>query len=157
MTRQQALIVALACLPGWAQATGCTMTPSALSFGPYDTIAPGANDSSATLQVVCIPGVSDPLTTAYTITIAGTGTGGDTTRSISFGSHRLYYQVHKDAGRATVWGNGGSSGTGVSDSVTSSAVLVAGTRTHTVYARMAARQAVAPGGYAGTLLVTINY
>ena len=140
-----------------AQATVCTISASAIAFGTYDPVAGAGNDSTATVQVTCVPGVGDPLTTTYTLTIAGTGTGNDATRSIASGAQRLYFQVYKDASRSTVWGNGSTSGAGVGSGVTSAATAVPAVRSHTVYARAAAGQNVAPGTYAGTLLATIGY
>jgi spore coat protein U-like protein len=97
-----ALLVALpAC-----QAAVCTATAGALAFGIYDTVLATDNDTTGTVQVTCTPGVAQPLTTGYTITIAGTGTGGDSVRSVAAGAYRLYYQLYKDAARTTVWGNG---------------------------------------------------
>jgi spore coat protein U-like protein len=138
-------------------ATLCVAVASVLSFSTYDTIAAAANDSTATVQVTCTPGAANPLTTSYTITVAGTGSGNDSVRSISSAGFRLYYQLYKDASRSTVWGNGSSSGAGVASSVTSTAVLVPASRTHTAYARMPPLQGVAPGSYLGTLLVTVDY
>ena len=78
-------------------------------------------------------------------------------RSIAAGAYALYYQVFKDASRSTVWGNGSTSGAGLSASVTSAAALTPGLRTHTAYARMPAMQTVPPGLYMGTLLLTVDY
>lgn len=154
--------VRLSCWLWWvmhttAQATGCVAITGPMSFGSYDTLLTQATDTTATVQVICTPGITDSLSTPYTVTVAGSGTGGDTVRSIAFGAHRLYYQIYKDAGRTTVWGNGTSSGSGVSSSVTSSAALVPAAKTHTAYGRMPGRQMVPPGLYVGTLLVTVEY
>lgn len=138
-------------------ATLCLVLTSPMSFGLYDTISPVHNDSTATVTVSCTPGLGSPLTTPYTLTVAGTGGAGDSVRSIAAGSHRLYYQVYKDAGRSLVWGNGSSSGPGMAGSVTSAATLVPGLQTHTAYTRLPARQAVPAAIYLGTLLVTIDY
>lgn len=135
----------------------CSVSVSVLAFGIYDTLLPNANDTAGTVQVACIPGVAQPLTTAYTITIAGTGAGADTVRAIVSGSYRLRYQIYKDAARTIVWGNGSTSGAGVASSVTSTAALVPAAQTHTAYARMPALQTVPPGIYAGSLLVTVDY
>ena len=139
------------------QAATCGVLLSSMAFGIYDSILPAFNDTVATVTVTCTPGVANPLTTPYTITIAGTGTGNDATRAISSGSHKLYYQVYKDASRSTVWGNGGTSGAGVSSSVTSLTTVTPALQIHTVYARMPPLQAVPPGIYIGTLLLTIDY
>ena len=148
---------ALACATSQALATACSVSVSLMAFGLYDTTSASNNDTAATVEVTCIPGVSDPLTTPYTVTLAGIGSGNDSVRSVVAGAWRLYYQVYKDSQRTQVWGNGGSSGAGVSSTVTSSAALTPGLRVHTAYARMPAYQAVRPGVYVGSLLVTVDY
>jgi spore coat protein U-like protein len=161
--RVKAPALALAFALGWGSgaaahgATLCTATVSQMVFGLYDTISPVATDTTASVQVSCTPGVSSPLTTSYVVTIAGTGSGNDSVRAISNGAYLLYYQVHSNAARSVVWGNGGASGAGVAGSVTASAALVPASQTHTAYGRLAARQAVPPGVYGGTLLVTVDY
>lgn len=142
---------------GSAAATACSVSVSVMPFGIYDTVAAAANDTSASVQVSCAPGVSDPLATAYVLTIAGTGSGSDSVRSVSAGAYRLYFQVYRDGARSTVWGNGGSSGPGVASSVTAAAALTLALRVHTAYARMPALQTVPPGLYAGSLMVTVEY
>lgn len=153
-----AAVLAAASAAGSAHAAAtCTVLASAMNFGLYDTLAANAHDTTATVRVSCVPGVGGALVTPYVLTVAGTGSGGDTVRSVSFGSQRLYYQVYADAARSTVWGNGSSSGPGVASSVTSATVATPGEQTHVAYARLAARQAVQPGLYSGSLLVTIDY
>ncbi len=137
--------------------TVCTVATSAMAFGIYDTVSNSPNDTTGTVSVSCTPTGLSPLTTPYTITIEGTGSGGDTVRSVSAGGYRLYYQVHADAVRATVWGNGSTSGAGVSSSVTSAASGLVALKSHTAYGRMAARQIVGPGVYLGSLTVTVEY
>ncbi|SDP83543.1 Spore coat protein U (SCPU) domain-containing protein [Rhodoferax sp. OV413] len=149
------LLIATATLPCQAATCGALLSP--MAFGIYDSILPAANDTVATVTVSCTPGLSQPLTTSYTITIAGTGTGNDAVRAMSSGAYKLYYQVYKNAARTTVWGNGGTSGTGVASSVTSLTTVTPGLQVHNVYARMPPLQAIPPGIYIGSLLVTIDY
>ncbi len=140
-----------------SQAASCNVLLSLMAFGLYDTILPASNDTSAGITVSCTPGFGNPLTTPYTITIAGTGSGNDSVRSVASGAYKLYYQVYKDPAHTTVWGNGGSSGSGVASSVTSITSLILAIQVHTVYARMPALQTIPPGIYTGSLLVTIDY
>ena len=156
-SRAQLLAGALAAICQPAGAASCGQVVSPMAFGLYSTVQAGATDTTATVTISCVPGVGDPLTTPYTLTVAGTGSGNDSIRSITSGAARLYYQVYSDASRSLVWGNGGSSGAGVSSSVTSASVAVAAMRVHTAYARMPAGQNVPPGTYAGSLLITIDY
>jgi spore coat protein U-like protein len=140
-----------------SQAASCNVLLSLMAFGLYDTILPASNDTSASIQVTCTPGLGNPLTTPYTITIAGTGSGNDSVRSVASGAYKLYYQVYKDPARSTVWGNGGSSGPGITSSVTSASSLLPAIQIHIAYARMPALQTIPPGIYTGSLLVTIDY
>lgn len=136
-------------------ATVCSISASQLAFGVYDAVSGAANDTTGNVTVACIPGLSDPLTTAYTVTVDGTGVTSDSVRSMSRGAYRLYFQVYKDPARTTVWGSSPSAG--VAGSVTSATTLVAAQRTHTAYARLPPGQNVPPGLYSGSLLVTIEY
>lgn len=138
-------------------ATVCLAAASALVFGIYDPLASGAAETTATVTVTCTPTLGSPLTTAYSIGIAGTGVGNDAVRSASVSGQRLYYQVYKDPGRSQVWGDGATAGSAVAGSVTSVAVAVPAVRTHVAYVRMAAGQRVAAGIYLGSLLVTVDY
>jgi spore coat protein U-like protein len=140
-----------------SQAASCTVLLSLMAFGVYDTILPAANHTSANIQVTCTPGLGNPLKTLYTITIAGTGSGNDSVRAVASGAYRLYYQVYTDPAYSTVWGNGGSSGPGVTSSVTSLSDLLPAMQVHTAHARMPALQIIPPGIYTGSLLVTIDY
>ena len=151
-----ALVLLLAVVAWPAHAVVCTATASALAFGAYDTLLSLDDDSTATVTVTCTPGVSASLTSNYTISIAGSGTGGDTIRSASYAGSRLYYQVYSDAGRTAVWGNGGAT-PGVASSVTSLSAALPAVRVHTVYARAPSGQRTKPGTYVGTLLVTVDY
>lgn len=154
---RHAVALLLCIAAGAAGATACSVSASVMAFGNYDTVSATANDTSASVQVSCVPGATDPLSTPYVLTIAGTGTGLDSVRSIAAGAYRLYFQMYKDVSRTTVWGNGSTSGAGLSGSVTSAAALTPGLRTHTAYARMPAMQTVPPGLYMGTLLLTVEY
>ncbi len=147
----------LALAAGSGHAASCTVTAGPLAFGLYDTLLATASESTGQVTVSCTPGPTDPLTTHYTLTLAGTGTGGDPVRAVSAGAYRLHYQLYKDAARLQVWGNGGTSGSGVSSSVNSVAVQVPGVQMHTVYASMPGQQTVPAGVYSGSLLVTIDY
>jgi len=152
-----AVAMALALVAAPARATLCLVATTPVAFGLYDTLLSGNNETTGQITVTCTPGIGDPLTTPYTVTLAGSGTGGDTVRSIAMGANRLYYQVYKDAARSVVWGNGGGSGSGVAGSTVSAASLVPALRVHTAYARMPANQRVPAGIYAGSLLVSVDY
>lgn len=148
-------VLAAASLP--CTATVCTASASALAFGLYDTLLASNGDTAGTVTVTCTPGLGSPLQSNYTITIAGTGAAGDTVRAVTSGSRRLYFQLYKDPARSVVWGNGGSSGPGVTSSVVSASTVLPAAQTHTVYARMSAGQKVPPGLYLGGLQVTVDY
>ena len=151
-----ALAIALLAGVGPASATTCQVTATPLAFGLYDTVSATPQDTTATVQVSCTPGLGQPLTTAYVITVAGTGQAGDTVRTLSFGSHRLRYQLYTDVQRSVVWGDGVVA-PGLSGQVTSQAALVPGLQNHPAYGRMPAQQQVPAGAYLGSVLITVDY
>ncbi|RYF62408.1 MAG: hypothetical protein EOO22_27735, partial [Comamonadaceae bacterium] len=70
------------------------------------------------------------------------------------GAGSLAYNLYTTSGRTTVWGQDG-----VSDSISVLAAVIGAsvTRNHTVYGRIPAGQYVAPGAYANTIVVVVNY
>lgn len=104
-------------------------------------------DSSSTLIIACTPG------TPYSVALdAGTGTGSTITdrRMASAGGSALKYQLFRDSMRTQNWGNTvgtdtvGGTGNG-------------GNIAHVIFARVPQQSAPAPGAYASTVTVTVNY
>jgi spore coat protein U-like protein len=153
------LATALACVPtalGLAQSTStatfqvtatitntCVISASNLAFGPYT----GKQvDATTTIIVTC------SATTPWNLGLnAGTATGATvSTRKMTSGASTLNYSLYRNAARTLNWGN------------TVGTDTLAGTATglqqpQTVYGRIPASQAPAPGTYADTITATITF
>jgi spore coat protein U-like protein len=113
-----------------------------VNFGVYDTLSPSAVDGVGNLAVGCDAPVS------LTISL-GPGTGTYSERAMAAGAQTLGYNLYTDASRAMIWGDGGSG--------TETVSMTAASADIPVYGRIPARQNVAPGGFADTIVVTITY
>lgn len=127
--------------------TACAVTANPLAFGNYDPTAATALDATTTLSVLCTVG------TSFTVGLnAGTGTGATvTTRRMTNGANTLNYALYREAARTNNWGN--TPGTDTPPPTTAPVLPTS----LTVYGRVPAGQNVAPGGYADTVTVTVNY
>jgi spore coat protein U-like protein len=126
----------------------CTVTTQTLAFGNYNfTTASPANAANANILLTCTSGDS------YTVALnAGSYTGATVnTRQMANGGNALGYQLYKDSGHTTVWGDG-----------TLSSVTVSGTGTGAqqslpVYGVITTGQIVPAGNYTDTITATITY
>jgi len=127
-------------------AAACAInSASALNFGTQGVLAANV-DQTSTIQVACTN------TTPYAIGLdAGTGAGASVAaRKLSSGGNTVSYTLYADGGHTTIWGN------------TPAADTVAGTgngasQSFTVYGRVPAQAAPAPGNYSDTITVTVMY
>lgn len=131
--------------------SACTVSGALLNFG--NSINPLAAavpvDASTTLTVQCTN------TTPYSVALdAGLNAGGAANfgaRRMASGANTLAYQLHLDAARTSVWGDGSGG------SSTSAGVGTGSTQALTVYGRLANLDGAVPGAYADTVTVTITY
>ena len=131
-----------------ANATPCAITSvSGLSFGAYDALAAGPDDTSGSIAVTCYDATPDVVQVWLSPGISGSFAP----RTMASGTSRLAYNVFLDASRLTVWGDG-NSGTGIWGPTDAQ-----GTITIPVYGRAPAHQDVSAGTYADTLTITIQY
>ena len=144
-----ALVAALVALsPRRAEAAGCTIATTSISFGTYNVFAGTPNDSTATITVDCTGG-------AKNIAI-GISRGGSSTfvpRRMVKGSEPLVYNLFRDAARTAVWGDG-SPGTEqhvVANPPNKTPLPL------TIFGRIPVGQDVSAGAYADTVVVGINY
>lgn len=122
----------------------CTVSTTNLAFGAYIGVQ---LDGTATIAVTC----ND--TAPYTVGLSAgifSGAGVTTRRMSGPGSAGLAFSLSRNAARTLNWGD------------TPGTDTVAGTgngaaQSLTVYGRVAAGQAVAPGGYADTITITVDY
>ncbi|CAN7650305.1 spore coat U domain-containing protein [Phenylobacterium sp. LjRoot225] len=124
--------------------TVCTMESTALAFG--EVALTGATNGTATVDVTCTGGG------AYTVGL-GDGTHNVAAqRNLQSGSNILAYDLFKETGRTTRWGDAGAGlvsgvGTAVEQSLT-------------VYGQVTTGQTLVAGNgtpYTDTVLVTLTY
>lgn len=131
--------------------SSCTVAGTTLNFG--NNIDPLAAtpplDSTSTLTVSCTN------TTPYTVALnAGGNAGGAANfgaRAIKNGSSLLTYQLYRDSGHATVWGDGTNSSSVASGTGSGSS------QTINIYGRLPSLAGAIPGSYTDTVTVTISY
>jgi spore coat protein U-like protein len=130
----------------------CTVSAYPLSFGSY-TPGLGGVSGNTTLSVRCTRGA--PFTVALD---AGSGGGSVAQRQMTFGAHKLRYNLYTSAARTTVWGDGTSGSAvvgGIGKGLTSD-----GTITETMYGQLpdsSVNQNLAPGLYTDIIRVTVTY
>lgn len=135
-----AAIVLLAALPGWGAT--CSVSPQSTAFGAYDPFASSPLDGTGNVAVTC--DVSVPYTLALS-----TGAGTYSSRVMLNGTHRLTYNLFRDASRTTIWGDGSASTALVNGSGISA--------NYPVYGRIAPRQNAYIGSYSDLIVVTVTY
>jgi spore coat protein U-like protein len=128
----------------------CTITTAPVAFGNYDPVAANATaplDATGLVTVTCTKGAPSKV---------GLNPGGNaqgTTRRMlgPAATDYLLYELYRDAGRATVWGNT------VDTALDVPAAPSITPRPFTVYGRVAQAQDAAVGTYTDTVLATVNF
>ena len=135
-------------------AAECSVQASGVDFGVYDSFAPTPADSVGTIAVYCSGFAGETI--AYRIRIGTGGSGVFAPREMRDATTwRLLYNLYMNAARTLVWGDGTGSSRIVSDGFVLPSRGIA--RTYPVYGRISERQNVAPGSYADTLVITLDY
>ena len=147
MLRALALVAMSLLVPAVARAQ-CSVSATPVSFGTYLPFSGTPTDSTGSVTVGCL------FIGPYSIALnAGLNGGGSfANRRMGSGSARMFYQLYTNATRTTVWGDG----TGGS-SVVNGFCFVVCSNPYTVYGRIPARQAVRPGTYIDTIVVTVTF
>jgi spore coat protein U-like protein len=149
-----------------------------LSFGSYSAATPTPADSTALIQVACV-GDPDPGQDGYTISIDGGNSGSPGSRYMLSGGNQLSYNLYLDAAFSTVWGDGVSGGSTVSQPLPGAMGMGMGmgmgnafgvgmgmgmgmgtpsfNADHTVYGRTPVGQDAVPGSYGDAPIVTIEF
>jgi len=125
-----------------ANAATCSVSPQSVSFGNYDPLGPAPLEGVGNINVSC------DAVTSFTVSISA-GTGSYSARLMTGIADQMNYNLYTDATHLMIWGDG----TGSSNTVSATA---AGSNL-TVYGRIPARQNVAAGIYADTIIVTVTY
>jgi spore coat protein U-like protein len=158
-----AALAALAALvgapAGGALAARCSASTSPVSFINYDVFS--ATDSTITggVTISCQREGGDPPVVQVSYAVgAGTGSGGSfAARTLKNGSSTLGYNVYTTSNYTTIWGNGTGSTAIFSGSFVLAPGSGSGSRTHTAYGRIPARQDVPAGTYTDSLVVTVSW
>lgn len=134
-------------LAGRAYAQTCTVSVrSNVVFGAYDPLLSGNLNTTAQVRVRCTP-PRPPFTLKF-----GTGAAGSyTPRRMFKGAESLTYNLYLDGSYATVWGDG-TSGTSF---ITNNNPV--GTQDYTLYARTPLGQDVSAGTYTDVVTVTVEF
>lgn len=141
-------MVLLGCgLAGRAEAA-CTISTTAVSFGPYNVFNASATTSTGTVTYRC--GNADHN---ITITISTGSSGTFANRTMKKGSENLTYNLFRDAAFTTVWGDGsGTTGQYSNGNPPNNTDVPL-----TLYGRVPALQDVSAGSYSDTVIATVNF
>jgi len=127
----------------------CTISTAPVNFGAYDPVAANATaplDGTGTVTITCTKGA--PAKVGLSLGSNGQGT----TRRMSGGTAAyLAYELYKDTGRATVWGDT------IDTALDIPAAPDRNPRAFTVYGRVAGAQDATVGNYTDTVLATVNF
>lgn len=148
-----AILLALLALSARAGAASCSVSAQALAFGSYDPLFLLPTDSNGQVTVDCTSLLPELVT--YTLSLSTGGSGQYAERRMSSGSGPLPYNLYADVTRLSVWGDGTGGTVQVQNAAT--VTLLGYSSDHTVYGRIPALQNVAPGAYADTIVVTLEY
>jgi spore coat protein U-like protein len=127
----------------------CTITTTPVAFGNYDSVtanATAALDGQGGVVVTCTKGAAAKV---------GLNLGGNaqaaTRRMAGAATEFLTYELYKDAGRASVWGNDAGTALDIP------AALNQNPQTFPVYGRVPQAQTAAVGAYTDTVVATVNF
>ncbi|NUU03512.1 Csu type fimbrial protein [Herbaspirillum robiniae] len=148
-----AIALALAASASQAQQI-CSASATTLSFGTYDPQSSANIDNTATITVSCQATIS--LLIAYTVKLSSGNSGAYSQRKMLNGTTPLNYQVYQDNARTSVWGDGSSSTTYITDGYLLQ-LLTPVVKQYTAYGRITGSQNVKAGAYADTLTILISY
>ena len=154
-TPKAAVWMALLLLCGAASAdTTCSLSTGSVVFGSYDVFSPGSLDTSATLVTTCSRS-GGPQNVTVEIGIGPGVNGGNTAnrKMKTMGGDLLGYNLFKDAGKTSVWGQVSGLDTfrqTLSVPNKSSAQLTA-----TIFGRIPAGQDVSTGVYSDSVVITV--
>ncbi len=137
-----------------AQPARCNVQTQSVAFGSYDVFRPAPNDSVGAVLVSCSGPRGMPV--GYEIRLSGGFSGTAASRAMRSGDGwSLSYNLYADPARTVIWGDGSGGTRGLADGYLLIGPSV--TRRYPVYGRQFPRQNVAPGTYADTLVVTVEY
>jgi spore coat protein U-like protein len=126
----------------------CTISTTTVAFGAYDPVVTNAStalDGTGGVTIACTKGAAPTIG----LGLGSNASGG--TRRMANGTDYLTYELYKETGRTSVWGNSGG------DLFTPAAAPSKEGRTFTVYGRVAAGQDLPAASYSDTVVATVNF
>ena len=131
----------------------CTLSATGVVFGVYNpTIGIPAN-ATGTINLTCTAGSSS--SGGYTMGLSIGGGPSYSARRLSTGLSTLEYQLYQDSAHTIVWGDG--TGSSVIFNGTDGLPNNGGSDNISIYGQIPARQAVTPGIYTDSIVVTVTY
>jgi spore coat protein U-like protein len=161
VTFAKALILcgSIFCSTGWA-AVSCSVSVSTpVAFSQYDVYNPTSVDAAGVAQVTCTRLSPPNQRVNYSLALSPGFSGSYVpSRQMASGANRINYNLHVDAARLQIWGNG----TGGSNIVSGATARLtrrvpSDSVTHTIYGRVPAGQDAAVGAYSDTITLTVTY
>ena len=129
-------------------AATCSVSATSVAFGAYNVFTTTPTDSAGIVLIICQGNAKD-----LAIAISKGAASAFASRRLAKGSELLFYNVYREAGRATIWGDGtGGSQMRLLNSVPNGIGVPL-----IMYGRIPAGQDVSTGAYTDTLTVTVNY
>lgn len=130
----------------------CTVSVTGVAFGAYNALLGAPTNATGTIQMSCTGGSGGG---GYTVALS-TGAGGSYgARRLSSGGSTLSYQLYQDSAHTLIWGDG--TGGSVIFTGMDNIPSTGGADNFAIYGQLPARQAVAPGVYADSIIVTITF
>jgi len=154
------LLLCLGWLPqnSWALCLGCScnvQSASNIAFGNYSPFSGSNIDITGEIRVRCTSLVG--LFASIDLKLSTGASSSYAPRTMMSGSNTLNYNLYTNSSRTTIWGDG-TSGTSIVTNSFTLLALTAFTTSDTVYARLPAGQtSAAVGSYSDTITLTVEY
>ena len=142
---------ALASPAARSQAFFCSAGATGVAFGTYTPLTPVPLASTGTITVQCFVFFA---AATVTVDLSSGASGNFVSRTLTSGTNTLSYNLYLNAAHTQVWGDG--SGGSLIDTLTLNPGFPT-TVTATIYGAVNSLQDPAPGSYADTITVTVNY
>jgi spore coat protein U-like protein len=138
-----------------AQAQLCTASATSVSFGQYNPQSSANVDNTGTITVTC-QAVLASLLIVYNVQLSTGSSGAFSQRKMLNGTTPMNYQLYSNSAHSTVWGDGTSSTSYVTDGYLLQLIGPV-SKSYTVYGRVTGSQNVKAGAYVDTVTILITY
>jgi spore coat protein U-like protein len=130
----------------------CSVTTTPVIFTNYDVFSTSPLNSTGTINVSCNNPEKKPIPVTIAISSGGSGKFNPRQMRAATGTDRLNYYLFTDPSRTTIWGDGTSGTSIVSNVVTKQSSFIT-----TIYGMIPPRQNLSAGSFADSLVVTVNW